>query len=362
MKALIKMKRIKLLIICQLMVFNYLLSQDVIITSDAFLNITPDATFVFANGGKLINNSTTDTLNGKFIFNGPDTTGIGGTQSSVFTTLSLGNSAFVNLSNNIKVGTELNLESGMLNLLNNNLTILDGAEIIGAFSDANMIIADGSGFFKREISDNIAYVFPVGDTTGIADYSPVNLTFGSGTFTDAVVSINLKNEKHAENSSVNDYINRYWTISQTGITGFSCDLVFNYTNEDIQGNEANMWGSKWDGSNWTTLNQASSNQFEGTVTDFSDFTAGDKTVLSIEDELSLEDIEIIWDQSNLVIRSDKNIKLQKAEVYSLLGQLVYSKKLDGSSATEISFNASSDLYIIKVYAENQFVSKKIFKK
>ena len=67
----------------------------------------------------------------------------------------------------------------------------------------------------------VSYDFPVGDTSGIIDYSPVKLTFNSATFTDAIVSINLKNEKHAENSSANGYIDRYWTISQTGITDFS---------------------------------------------------------------------------------------------------------------------------------------------
>jgi len=352
-------KRIRLLIISLLMAFNYTFSQEVIITGDAILNITPNVTFVFSNGGKLINNSTTDTLNGKFIFSGPDTMGIGGTQATEFFNLSLENEAFVSLSNNIKVNTELNLVSGILNLLNNNLTILDGATITGTFSENNMIAADSDGKLQFEIAGNGTYLFPVGDTTGTNDYSPVNLIFNSGSYSDAVVSVNLKNEKHSNNSSPSNYLDRYWSLSQTGISGFECDVEFNYTNEDIQGTESDIYGGKWNGSYWTPLNQASLNAVTGTVNDFSDFTGGDLSALTIED-IDEYNVEIIVNGNLITINSENNAKLVRADIYNLLGQKLFTKNLENADNHEIDFNAASDYYLIKVSFENSFITKKVF--
>ncbi|MEN8121304.1 MAG: T9SS type A sorting domain-containing protein [Bacteroidota bacterium] len=335
-------------------------AQQVIIGDAANFNLAVAGTVdINAN---LVNNSPNASFTGTFNFIGDIPYEISGTSPIEFATLSLSSTAGISLLTDVSVNTGLILNSGTLNLVNNNLTIGSAAAITGTFSPTTMVVADGTGALKRKITGDGIYLFPIGDTSGTTiDYSLASLTFSSGTYTDAIVSINVKNEVHPENSSPADYINRYWTVSQTGITDFSCDVSFLYTNEDIQGTESNIWGAQWDGSQWTTLNQASLNQFGGTVTSFSDFTAGDKSVMSIDDKLNVDDIDIIVDQGNIIIRSDKNIKLEKAEIYSLLGQLVYSKGLNSSSSTELSFNASSDYYIVKVFTENQFISKKVFK-
>ena len=344
-----------------LLFFGQILKAQQVIIRDSVSLKLADSGIIHINAN-LVNNSDTTIFDGTVNFVGDTTYEISGSAPIIFDTLSLSSTAGVSLLTDISVISGLILNSGTLNLVNNNLTIGSAAEISGLFSPTTMIIADGTGALKREITENGTYIFPVGDTSGTSiDYSLASLTFSSGTYTNAVVSVNIKNEIHPENSSTSDYINRYWTVSQTGITDFSCDVDFYYTNEDILGTESNIWGAQWDGSQWTTLNQASLNQFGGTVTSFSDFTAGEKSVLSIDDNLTVDDIDIIVDQNNIIIRSDKNIKLEKAEIYSLLGQLIYSKDLNGISSEEFSFNASSDYYIVKVYTENQFISKKIFK-
>ena len=38
----------------------------------------------------------------------------------------------------------------------------------------------------------------------------------------------------------NTYLNRYWNLSQTGITDFSCDAVFQYQPGDVVGTESNL--------------------------------------------------------------------------------------------------------------------------
>ncbi len=346
------------LFVCIILFGQISKAQQVIITDAAQFSLSVDgAVDINAN---LINNSPNASLAGTFSFVGTVPYEISGTEPVEFANLIINNTEGISLHTDVMVNTGLNLISGTVNLLNNDLTIRSAANISGSFSAANMIIIDGSGALKREIAEDGTYIFPIGDTTGMIDYSMASLIFTSGTYSDALVSVIVKNEKHPENTSTTDYINRYWTVSQTGITDFACDVSFLYPNEDIQGAESNIWGAKWDGSQWTMLNDASMNQFTGTVNDFSDFSAGEKTILSIDDQLTVDDIDIIIDNNNIIIRSDKNVKLKKVEFYSLLGQLIYSKDLNGTSVNEISFNASSDYYIAKIYTENQFVSKKIY--
>ncbi len=333
-------------------------AQQVIISDFAEFNLAV-AGAVDINAD-LINNSPNALFLGTFTFSGTTEHEIGGAAPVEFTGLSINNSAGIRLSTDISVTGNLDLINGTINLLNSNVNIGSNATLSGSFSPTVMVIADGAGQFKREISGTGTYIFPVGDTTGLVDYSPVSLTFNSGTFTNAVVGVNLKNEKHPENTSVNDYLNKYWTISATGLTDFKCDAVFTYSNEDIIGTEANIWGAQWDGNQWNMLNQASLNQFNGTVSSFSDFTAGEKKVLSVDDELSADDVEIVVKGNNIVIRSNA-VKLERAEVYNLSGQLIYSKDLAKSAVNELNFNARANYYIVKVYSDKQSISKKIFK-
>ncbi len=354
----------KILLKYSLILFGFTLfypainAQQVIISDVAEFNLAV-AGAVDINAD-LINNSPNALFLGTFTFSGTTEHEIGGAAPVEFTGLSINNSTGIRLSTDVSISGNLDLINGTINLLNSSITLRSNATLSGSFSPTVMIIADGAGQLKREISGTGTYLFPVGDTTDLVDYSPVSLTFSSGTFTNAVVGVHLKNEKHPENTSVNDYLNKYWAISATGLTDFKCDAVFIYSNEDIIGTEANLWGAQWDGNQWTMLNQASLNQFSGTVSSFSDFTAGEKKVLSVDDELSTDDIEIVVEGNNIVIRSNA-VKLERAEVYNLSGQLIYSKDLAKSAVNELNFNARANYYIVKVYSEKQSISKKIFK-
>ncbi len=335
-------------------------AQQVIISDVAEFNLAVAGTVDI--NADLINNSPNALFLGTFVFSGTVEHEIGGTAPVEFTNFSLNNTEGIHLATDISVSGDINLIAGTLNLLSNNLTIKSSATVSGSFSPDIMVIADGTGQLKREITQTGTYLFPIGDTTGLVDFSPVSLTFNDGTFTNAIVSINLKNEKHPENKSVNNYLNKYWVVSQTGISDFLCTAVFTYSNEDIVGSEANLWGAKWDGNQWTVLNQASLNQFSGTVDSFSEFTAGEKTVLAIDDKINLDnEINITVDNNNIIISSDNNIKLDRVQIYNLSGQLVYEKDLNNKTYNEVDFNAQSNYYIVKVYSGKQFISKKIFK-
>jgi hypothetical protein len=148
-----------------------------------------------------------------------------------------------------------------------------------------MVIATGSGEFRKLFAVTSSFTFPVGDTSGTDEYSPVTLNFIGGTFSSAYAGVRLVNAKHPSNGSSTDYLKRYWTVTQNGISGFSCNADFVYADEDIVGIESNITLGKWDGLNWINYGAGNTaiNKFSAVgVTSFSDFTGGQLGSLPVQ--------------------------------------------------------------------------------
>lgn len=225
-----------------------------------------------------------DSANYEFNGNVPQITGL--SFPSSVGSLVINNPTGVALSNEVKVLEELNLGQGSLILADKNLTLGGSSQIIGSPSESKMIVASGSGQLRKEFWGAGPFTFPVGDNAGTAEYSPVTLNFTSGNFSSAYVGVSVVNEKHPQNSSTINYINRYWTISSSGISDFSCDVSLTYTDDDIHigGVESNIYGGKYNGNFWTLLNPVNPilNLITATVTSFSDFTGGESSALPVE--------------------------------------------------------------------------------
>ncbi|MDF1550613.1 MAG: hypothetical protein P1P88_22520 [Bacteroidales bacterium] len=334
-------------------------AQELIINDAATLEIDPSARLILSNGMSLVNHSSLGNLNGTFVFKGTLPQKIYGSQPVTFAALNIEEGAFVDLNNNVNVSGELNLNLGIVNLLDHNLRIGDGAVINGTYSDQSMISADGAGKLEYEISANGTYFYPVGDTSGIDDYSPATLTFNSGTYTNAVVGINLKNMKHPNNSSSTDYLNRYWTVSDVGLTDIDCDVIFGYTNEDIVGTESNMYGGQWDGTYWTALDQVSLYSVTGTVQSFSDFTAGELAILSVE-EKTADALNIIVNGKNIIMQTEPGFPIDKIEVFNKLGQHIFTKIPANALYFEFSLNEQPDFYLLRLSSDEKSITKKIY--
>jgi hypothetical protein len=141
-----------------------------------------------------------------------------------------------------------------------------------------MIVACGAGEVKRIFSSAGSFTFPVGDTIGTVEASPLALTFQSGTFNAGVIGVRVKNVKHPNNTSAASYLTRYWQVSSSGITGFSADVKGKYNQADVVGNEADIYMGKWNGSTWTAYaaaNTATDTLAAYGVSSFSDFTGGE---------------------------------------------------------------------------------------
>ncbi len=235
-------------------------------------------------GGNFDNDNTFNANSRDIEFNGSSAQDIGGNTATEFAFVTINNSAGVTLSNSASITDRITLTDGLVTLGANNLTLGASATVSGSPDASKMIVATGSGQLRKTYSATGSFTFPVGDNTSTAEYSPVTLNFTSGDFSDAYAAVTLSDSKHGNNSSATDYITRYWTVNQSGISDFSCDVTFTYVDADIEGTETNLHGAAWTGAAWAYLGAvtAASNQISGTVTTFSDFTAGELGAMPVE--------------------------------------------------------------------------------
>lgn len=238
--------------------------------------------------------------------------------SSVLNDLSIQTTQGISLGADVTVNGTLEITNSSITLGSYNLTLAGGASISGSPSATNMIIADGSGELRKEFSGTGSFTFPVGDNTGTAEYSPVTLNFTSGTFSPgAYAGVKLVDAAHPNFlGTPADYITRYWTINQNGISSFSCDVTVNYLDADVVGsNENNIEFWKYDGG-WSNPTLPSTdiinNKMTGTVSSFSDFTGSDNGALPVE--LSTFTISVIKNSAILKWTTNSEINSSTFEV------------------------------------------------
>ena len=356
----IKSEQMKNLKITLIMFFSLLCGisnaqTGIIINSGATLK--GNNAYIKINNGDFINNSSDILLNSTVVFTGNTDQTIGGTSSSSFSALDVNNASAVNLENSLYILDGLVLSDGVLEINNQNLTLSSTSSIDGTFSSSSMINLNGTGQLIKEIEFDDDILFPIGSNT---DYSPVEMLFNSGTYgSGAYYSIDVINNKHPNNTSTTDYLNRYWTITSAGITDFSCDAVFQYINGDIIGSESNIYGGFWNNTNWTMLGQASGFSFAGTLSEFGDYTGAQEDMFVGVRNIGIEEINVNFNNGIIQISSGDNVNLSHVEFYNSIGQLILSKDLNIKGTQEFSFNQSSGYYLIKIYTEHASVVKKL---
>jgi hypothetical protein len=193
--------------------------------------------------------------------------------------LLIDNSNGTTLQGALIVDTTLTLTNGKLALGSSNLTLSSTTTISGGSVNSYADVS-GSGIFQRGIAVDGAYAFPIGDVT----YSPVLLTLSGAAYSAASIALDAVNTKHSSNTSFTDYLNRYWTVSASGITGGSYNADFVYADGDVVGTESNLvlgkLGSQWDVVG--TCNPSANTLSATGLTSFSDFTGGEVGALPVQ--------------------------------------------------------------------------------
>ena len=145
--------------------------------------------------------------------------------------LTLNNAGGFGLTGSPTVTGTLTLTSGKLTLASNNLILGATATAVGGvLSSSNMIVASSSGQVIKNYSSNGAYTFPIGDAS---NYTPVTLNV-TGSYSGASMAVNLNPTKPSQNANTTNYINRYWTVTPTGISSLSYTAAATYVVGDIQ--------------------------------------------------------------------------------------------------------------------------------
>lgn len=137
------------------------------------------------------------------------------------------------LERDITVNGTLTLNSGRLVIGSNNLTLGTNAVDGGPFNVNTMIVADGTGFVRRPYTAVGSFFFPIGDTTSSLAYSPISVNITEGSFANGIVSVSLVDDIHPNNNSTQNYISRYWKVSQTGITNAVATVNANYIAAEV---------------------------------------------------------------------------------------------------------------------------------
>ena len=201
-------------------------------------------------------NATPNSLGtGAFVFSGSVAQSVTG--QNIIQDITLNNSAGLAIGGATRVNGVFTLTNGVVTLGTNNLLLGPLATFAGTPSNTKMVVATGSGQLRKEFPAGFSgsFTYPVGDATSAAEYSPVTLSFSSGTFgTDNYAGVNLVNSQYP-GTSVN-YLNRYWTISQANIANFSCVATFQYVPADVAGDESNMYCFRVDPLPFTAYNKA----------------------------------------------------------------------------------------------------------
>jgi hypothetical protein len=172
--------------------------------------------------------------------------------------LEIDNTANATLLGHARIGTSMLFTNGKIIQGNFNMSIADVATISGGGA-GKFFETTGTGQLMKEVTANLTnYVMPVGIG---ANYYPASITT-SGTYASAIVGVQGKNgaepNKHIRST---DYLNLYWPITRTGITG-TLNASGNY-NGSFTGVETDMRGIFWNGTNWvlggSSINYATDN-------------------------------------------------------------------------------------------------------
>ena len=176
---------------------------------------------------------------GSIVFSGTVNQTISG--QNIIQNLELANATGLTVAGNTTVNGILTLTNGLVTLGAFNLLLGPSATVAGTPAAANMVVPTSTGQLQKSFTSAGSFLFPVGDATGTAEYSPATLAFNSGTFgANNYAGVNLVNAQYP--GTATSYLNRYWNVSQSNISNFACNATFKYIDPaDVVGPESNIF-------------------------------------------------------------------------------------------------------------------------
>ncbi|MBI2556043.1 MAG: Ig-like domain-containing protein, partial [Planctomycetes bacterium] len=246
------------------------------LSSGATLGITSTAgiTSSGATGNVQVTGTRSFSTGANYTYNGSAAQATGNGLPSTVNNLTINNSSGVTLSASTTVNGTLTLSSG---------NVITGANTLSISSTGS--VTRTSGHVVGNLQKNVATgatsrTFEIGDSS---NYTPINVSFGNVTSAgDLTASTTAGDHPSITNSGIiaAKSVNRYWTMTNSGISFDTYSATFNFAAGDIDSGAStnNFFVSKLDGGTWTlpaiATRSATSIQATG-MTSFSDFQVGE---------------------------------------------------------------------------------------
>jgi hypothetical protein len=239
--------------------------------------------FIHNLGGNFTNNGTYTTGTGGINFNGTANQIVAGSGTNLFNMMTISNASGVSLSGNASVTGTLSFVSGKISTGAYSLSLGNFAVVAGTGTGKYV-----NGSLQMGIpAATTVRTFDIGDATV---FTPVTLSFtgttnGTGSITMSTITGNSPNISTSNlNPALN--VNRYWTITNNGVTGFSSyDATFTFVAGDIDAGAdyTSFIAGEYSSSSWSypvvgTTNSTSI-QVMG-ITTFGQFQSGESAALS----------------------------------------------------------------------------------
>lgn len=237
-------------------------------TTQAQLNIQSGAVFMIQTGA-------TVTVQGDLTANtdvqGPGTLLMKGTAAQNINmngfsipNLQIDNTNNITLTGNTRVSSALTFVNGKISLGTNTFTLASGVVPTGA-GTGKFLETNGTGKVQQELAGNGNFTLPVGIGT---KFTPVVMQVsGASGFSTAKLMGHVTTGGHPnKHPRSTDFINEYWTLGSTGITGGTVTGVGTYNDPtDVTGTESVLRAMTWNGTNWS-MASASQDNTTNTVT------------------------------------------------------------------------------------------------
>ncbi|MFN5005279.1 MAG: autotransporter-associated beta strand repeat-containing protein [Bacteroidota bacterium] len=166
-------------------------------------------------------------------YNGPSQTVGAGSYANLTINQSSGDATLAGASS---VAGVLTLAGGNLSLGVHQLTLGTTATTTGA-SSSRFVVATGGGSLRKDFSAAGAFTFPIGENTGVTEYSPISVNYLTGGG-PGFITVSVTDSKHPSNNSPTNFLSRFWTIA-TGATG-TANITANYPIASVNGTQTSI--------------------------------------------------------------------------------------------------------------------------
>lgn len=348
----------KILILLFILFYFVSYGQKISVPSGVVLNVSDNANVILSDGMNMEINSVNTGFNGFVKFTGNSEQTVSGSEPIVFENMYVDNNGLT-LENNLSVNSILNMQNGIINIQDNNFTVGSDADITGNFSENCMIVKNNSGVFQRNIAGNGVYFFPVGNISTGNEYSPAEVELLNGTYSNADIRISVENSKFSENNSTNNYLNRYWEITQNGISDPEYHIDLTYLTSDISGNENQIYGALYNNNEWLLLNPVSNNAISADVNQLGVFTGGEQSAFSDVELISDRDIIISGTEDGIILNSQSGIHISEIDVFNVLGQEIYTQREIQSGIIHFNSPVQTGIFFVRLFTNKGSVTKKV---